>query len=79
MLTVLADAAMMIAAVSVLVNFILFSFLFTGYTRPVETRVLLRSSKKEFAQTDSGSGDDLEIALSVVSAKIQPLELVRPG
>jgi hypothetical protein len=45
----------------------------------VETRVFLRSSKKEFAQTDSGSGDDLEIALSVVSAKIQPLELVRLG
>jgi hypothetical protein len=45
----------------------------------VETRVFLRSSKKGFAQTDSGSGDDLEIALSVVSAKIQPLELVRLG
>jgi len=37
-------------------------------------------SKKEFAQTDPGAPViDLEIALSVVSAKVQPLELFQPG
>jgi hypothetical protein len=33
------------------------------------------SSKEEFAQADSGSGYDLEIALSGVSAKVEPLKL----
>jgi hypothetical protein len=46
----------------------------------VETRVLPRSSKKEFAQVDSGLRfTNLEIALSVVSSKVQPLELARLG
>jgi len=37
-------------------------------------------SKKEFARTDSGLRFiDLEIALSVVSANVQPLELARLG
>jgi len=31
--------------------------------------------KKEFAQADSGSGYDLEISLSVVSAKVEPHKL----
>jgi len=46
----------------------------------VETRLLPRSSEKEFAQGDSGLRfSDLEIALSVVSAKVQLLELARLG
>jgi hypothetical protein len=36
-------------------------------------------SKKEFARTDGAPVIDLEIALSVVSAKVQPLELARLG
>lgn len=42
----------------------------------VETRVFVRFSQREFAQEMiQSSGYDLEIALGVVSAKVEPLQL----
>src|SRR5689334_11016500 len=80
MLTVPAVAAMMIVALSVFVNFISFPSGLLFYPGRVETRSSRDPPRKSLRRLVRASGlFDLEIALSVVSANVQLLELVRPG
>jgi hypothetical protein len=75
-LTAPAVAAIMIAALNIFVNFISFSFLFTGCTRPGGDESLRAVLPKGVgAKMVQGSGYDLEIALGVVPAKVEPLQL----
>ncbi|PYJ44291.1 MAG: hypothetical protein DME86_00740 [Verrucomicrobia bacterium] len=79
-LTAPAVAAIIIAALNAFVNFILIVFLVCWlYPGRIKPRVLLWRDFYRFAQAEPGPSYDLEISLSVVSAKVQPLELFQPG
>jgi hypothetical protein len=77
--TLTAAAAIISVAVNIFVNFILVVFLVCWWLNPGRMELISSRSEtsywKEFAQANYGSDYDLEIALSGVSAKIQPHKL----